>query len=497
MTDYLIQLKQMVRTARLDPGRSLLDRIGQQPEPQKRKALELLALTPDANAAAMLRHLLIRQTDETLLAGILHTIGKFRRKDMVTDVAEFLFYDNALLKTQAVRALEKIGTPNALRCLEQAAKTDKCDQDILDAIAGLTAIIYGSLAPAPAPAPDPDRQPQKKPEYKKNLARLGSRHLEKCCQAFAYFLNHSSQAAAALNQNLDSHNHDLLIRLLHLVSITTPQGAARNILDLVSRNRIGSHLKFAAYDALQAFSGRGTAVAALKGVTDTSSHVRMAAAATLQKNCSDPIISQVRSIVESGTKTGETLVQAILDVRAAKLISALINTDTFFYAASNHLEKTACAPVLETFIHVLENRNRWSSARKYRQILDIKACEPRKTIVVTSLSQTCLDVYTKLIWAAGFRALPFNSSQDAFEAIVSHKPDAVVCDLFLRNISGFDFSREIRELYAKNDLPVIISALHKNLDTHLLADAMNQSGVTGFFAFPASLETIKSWIITP
>lgn len=493
MTDYLVQLKQMVRTARLDQGRSLLDRIGQQPEPQKRKALELLALTPDANAGAMLRHLLVRQTDETLLAGILHTIGKFRRKDMVTDVAEFLFYDNALLKTQAARALEKIGTPNALRCLEQAAKTDKCDQDILDAIAGLTATIYGSLAPAP----DPDRQPQKKAEYKKNLARLGSRHLEKCCQAFAYFSNHSSQTAAALNQNLDSHNHDLLIRLLHLVSKTTPKGAARNILALVSSNRIGSHLKFAAYDALQAFPGRGAAVAALKGVTDTSSHVRMAAAGVLEKNCSDPIISQVRSMVESGTKTGETLVQAILDVRAAKLISALINTDTFFYAASNHLEKNACAPVLETFIHVLENRNRWSSARKYRQILDIKACEPRKTIVVTSLSQTCLDVYTKLIWAAGFRALPFNSSQDAFEAIVSHKPNAVVCDLFLHNISGFDFSREIRELYGKNDLPVIISALHKNLNTHLLADAMNQSGVTGFFAFPASLETIKSWIITP
>lgn len=493
MTDYLVQLKQMVRAARLDQCKSLLDRIGQQPGTQKRQALELLALTPDAHTCAMLRYLLVSQTDERLLAATLHTIGKFRRKDMINEVAEFLFYDNALLKIQAVQALEKIGTPSALSCLEQAAKTDKCDQDILNAIAGITAGISG-FSP---PAPDSGRQPRKSPAYKTNLARLGSRHPEKCCQAFAYFANHSSQAAAALTENLDSHNHDLLIRLLHLVSTTHSQAAAKDILALLSRNRIGSHLKFAAYDALQAFPVSGAADAALTGLTDNFSQVRMAAAGVLETNCSDRILSRIRSIMESGTKTGEPLVQAILDVRAAKLIDALINTDTFFYTASNHLEKTACEPVLETFIRILENRNRRSSARKYRQILDKKACNPKKTIVVTSLSRARLDVYTKLIYAAGFRAAPLSSSQPAFETIVSHKPDAVVCDLFLDNISGFDFSREIRELYGKNDLPVIISAWDKNLDKGLVSDAVNQSGVTGFCVFPPAPGTIKSWVTTP
>ncbi|HKK99884.1 MAG TPA: response regulator [Desulfotignum sp.] len=493
MTDYLIQLKQMVRTERLEQCRSLLDRIGQQPETQKRQALELLALTPGAHAGAMLRHLLVRQTEETLLAGILHTIGKFRRRDMVTDVAEFLFYDNALLKTQAVRTLEKIASPHALSCLEQVAKTDKCDQEILHAIAGLKAAIADSRTPEH----DPGLQQQKTSEYKKNLARLGSRHPEKYCQAFAYFLHHGSQAAAGLTENLDSQNHDLLIRLLHLVYTTTPQTAAKDILALISRNRINSHLKFAAYDALQAFPGSGAADAAIRGLTDTASHVRMAAARVLEKNGSVRILSQVRSMVESGTKTAELLVQDILDARAAKLISALINTDTFFYAASNHLEKTACEPVLATFIRILETRKRRASAAKYRQILDAKTCEPRKTIVVTSLSRTYLDVYTKLVYAAGFRALPFTSLQDAFEAIVSQKPNAVVCDLFLHHISGFDFSREIRELYGKKDLPVIISALHKNQNKDLLADTMNQSGVTGFFPFPAAPGTIQSWITAP
>ena len=493
MTDYLVRLKQMVTTARLDQGRLLLDRIGQQPEAQKRQALELLSLTLDPNTAALLRHLLVSQTDETLLAGILHTIGMFRRKDLVNDVAEFLFYDSALLKTEAVQALEKIGTPGALRCLEKVAKTDKCDQEILDAIAGITATVY----PSAPPAPDTGRQLSKSPAYKKNLARLGSRHPEKCCQGFAYFSHHGSQTAAALTESLDSRNQDLLIRLLHLVSRTPSRGAAKDILALVSKNRIDSHLKFAAYDALQAFPVSGAADAAVRGLTDFFFHARMAAAGLLEINFSENILSRIRSMMESGTKTGETLVQAILDVRAAKLIYALINTDTFFYAASNHLEKNACEPVLETFIRILENRNRRSSTRKYRQILDIKASESRKSIVVASLSRACLDVYTKVIYAAGFRAKPYNSLKDAFEAIISDKPDAVVCDLFLHNISGVDFTREIREFYGKNDLPVFISTLHKNLDKGLVSDTVNQSGVTGFCTFPPAQGTIKSWVTPP
>jgi DNA-binding response OmpR family regulator len=90
--------------------------------------------------------------------------------------------------------------------------------------------------------------------------------------------------------------------------------------------------------------------------------------------------------------------------------------------------------------------------------------------------------------------MAFQHPQNAFEAIVSQKPCAIICDLFLNDITGMDFAREARALYSKNEVPIIISTLQKSLDKTRLQIELDRSGVNALCQFPAKTSQIKSWV---
>ena len=78
--------------------------------------------------------------------------------------------------------------------------------------------------------------------------------------------------------------------------------------------------------------------------------------------------------------------------------------------------------------------------------------------------------------------------------MVSQKPAAVICDLFLNDMTGMDLAGEVRGLYSTEDVPVIISAIQKNLDKPLLQKELDRAGVNALWEFPPKPAQIKSWI---
>ena len=85
------------------------------------------------------RHILNKSTDKDLIKDIFRAAGRLGMEFLVEDLAEFIFYDDLELRKEAVTAMERIGTDKALQKLEQIAQTDKCDADVLDALAFLKA----------------------------------------------------------------------------------------------------------------------------------------------------------------------------------------------------------------------------------------------------------------------------------------------------------------------------------------------------------------------
>ena len=540
MGDFITDLKKLMEDGAVDRIKARLEKLDQRPEEDQNGVIEQLALANDNTALdlipylmaetdpdhpvharlfqlatdrahlnyafvlvlldhasrdqldqviPLLRYILAKETKGDILNLILRQIGKLKLDALVDDVAEFIFYDDAGLKREAVKALERTETPDALKRLEQVAATDKCDLDVLDAID----MLKDKITPSESAEPEVTEPAGDQAELGRNAELLAAERLEDRANAFAYFSDQGARVTQALHDHMDTPNPDLLVNLIRLAGRTIPQDCLGDLLSLAARKDTDNSIKFSVYSALALFPRLESAAAILNAATDSAMYIRMAAVKALDRHCSDYVVAEIKKKIESGTKIGETLGVTILDARAANLIDALMNSDTFSYISSNYLERSAPVRVLDTYIRVLEKRNRRSTVKKYTRLRQERAGGESPVVVVIHPSSSYLDVYAKLLHGCGFRAKPFAGLQDAFEFIVSQKPAAVICDLFVRQLTALDLAREIRELYTKEEVPIIVSSLQKTLDRDGLAEALEQGGINGFYPFPAKPSQIRTW----
>ncbi len=538
MDDYLPNLRKAIRSGKIAQSKKLLARLSFKSESDKLDVIQILALAPDKIAlellsfltikeqkdpdvydrliqliidrahlnfnfafillenadshtikhvTPLLRHILSNETDKALLNKLIKTAGEITIESLTDDIAEFIFYDDSGLKSEAVRALEQIGNHRAYEKLEQASKTEKCDKNILDSLKVLKKRLKSQII-------TPAEQIVTKDEYKNELKMLSSNDFKKRFKAFIFFSKEGSKGSSVLSKQLKTKDHDLIINTLRLISRTIPLEAVNDLFNIINQKKTDNTIRFAVYSTLEAFPVLDSAALVLQGLSESAMFVRIAAGRTLDKNFSDFIGAGIRKTIESGTKKGELLAETILDARAKNIIKYLMISDTFSYMVSNYFNRATPIEVLEVFIEILEKRKLKSTVRKYQALKKQKMAKKREQFIVISSSESILYTYAKMIYACGFSSLTFQRSQDAFEAIVSQKPSAIICDLFLNSMTGMDLAREVRELYSKDEVPVIISALQKNLDQDQLKKELDQAGVNKMCQFPANTSQIKSWI---
>ncbi len=547
MSDYLPNLKKSIKAGKLGQAKELLTQIQNRHSTEKQEILQIIALASDKTALKLLsfltkepykdpeihdrliqlvtdrahlnynfalilfenadkqtiyhtlplfKHILSNETDKQLLAKVIRNIGKLKLETMINDLGEFIFYDDINLKSDAINALERIGTKAALETLEQASKTEKCDQDILDAIQVLEMDLKEDNAsetqkPSTPTVSTPD---QVKKENEFDFANLSSPFVEKRYEAFIGYQKRQINFSGVFSNKDILEDHDLLLTLLHLVARTIPFEVVNDLFNIIGQKGTENSIKFAAYDALSAFPELESAASVIQGISESTMFVRLAAIRALDKNLTDFVRAEIKNKIESGTKKGEMLAQSILDAHAKNIIEYLMISDTFSYMASNYLSKMAPIPALDAFIEILQARNLKSTAKKYIDIKKERLSVEQEPFIVISSSEAILSVYRKLIFSCGFSCMTFQKTQDAFEAIVFQKPRAIVCDLFLNDLTGMDLSREVRDLYPKDEVPVIISTLQKNLDTDMLEKELYSAGVNFLCEFPAKTSQIKSWV---
>lgn len=554
MTDYVSRLNGLIKNDRIQAAKSLLADVGSRPKADQEAVIEMLALASDATGLALidflmagplepsiqdrlfqlatdrahlhydfaapllahgtldqirhtiplLKHILSKATAEDLLNRILRECGKLRLEQLTDDVAEFIFYDDDDLKRQSVKALERIGNKTALKHLEHIAGTDKCDMDILDAIdmirkkLGTKDAVKKESPQAASPKKTPPRSKQKTAtplsgDRQTQLRHLTSGSLEQRLAAYNHFCDSPDLVAGILNDHLDTENHDLLLNLLRLTARTIPQNAVDCLFYLITRDDLAPSLTLATLTALTAFPELESAAIALKLAESASMAVRLTAVKTLDRHCSDYIAAEIKNRVEAGTKKAEALGKTILDAGATRLMEALKSSDTFSYIASNYLEHSAPVQAIDAYIQVLENRNQTATAKKYTRIRTQRAKQKRRFFVIIHPTQAYLDVYTKIIHNCGFDTRCFSAPQKAFESIVFEKPAAVICGLFIGQIGALELAREIRELYSENQVPIIVSTRHQDLDKAIVHKELTAAGINSLCGYPATPAQIKSW----
>ncbi len=541
MSDYLPSLKKSIKTGRIGQAKTLLGKLHSHPLPEKHEVLQMLALAPDkialellyyvtsekyrdpdiydrliqlitdrahlnfnfalilfsnaddevlSHSIPLIKHILSNETDKELLNKIIRTSGKLKLERLTDDIAEFIFYDDAMLKSEAVKALERIGTPFSCEKLLLASKTEKCDQNILDAIQ----VLKTKDSVQKSEPPTSVISTPKIDDHRTELEKLACDDVTKQFEALIFLSDKGSEVSSALSKSLKSQSNDLLINLLHLVARTIPVEAVNALFSIINDKKMNNLVKFAAYNALEAYPELESAASVVKGLSEPVMYVRLAAIKALDKNLSDFVCAEIKNKIESGTKKGEMLAETILDANAKNIIQYLMISDTFSYMASNYFTRKTPIKILDTFIDILQNRNLKSTSKKYMDLRKQKIKKEKAPFIVISPSNAILDTYSKLIYSSGFSCKTFPTPQDAFEAFVFERPSAIICDLFLNDMTGIDLAREAREIYTKDDVPIIISILQKDFDSDILGKEIEDAGVNILCEFPAKTSQIKSWV---
>ncbi len=440
-------------------------------------------------AAPLIRHILNQETDIDLLGRVISITGKKKINLLTDDLTEYLFYGEPGLKSLAIRALERMGTPEALERLEQVAATEKCDQEILDAID----VLETKIPAMSRKISKPDQEAEFSPKDEKLMADLVSDHPHKQFQAFRYFTQSADKVFQAVSRLDATCDLTLRITLLRLVAMTTPPKAVRLLLNILTKENPPASLKFIVYNALHAYPDILGSSAIIKGATDSSAHVRIAALKMLDNHCTDFVIAEIKRKVESSTNTGANLAISILNARAVNIMEKLMTSDSFFYIATQHIEKNASLMVINTFIEALEKRGMQSSAKRYKTLRQKRMEKNLPKIMMVNPSMVCLDAFSARISPIGYETILFRSTQEAFEKLMEEKPAALITGIFLGDMHCIDFINEVRTLYPKEELPIIVSSImNVNLDDW--EKNAGPTGITAWCSFPPKIPQIISWI---
>lgn len=86
----------------------------------------------------------------------------------------------------------------------------------------------------------------------------------------------------------------------------------------------------------------------------------------------------------------------------------------------------------------------------------------KKKILVIDDDQDILDVITILLKMKGFEVITINSPVHVLEKISEIKPDVIVLDIQLGSTDGRQVCKQIKEIEASSQIPVILFSANKN-----------------------------------
>lgn len=111
-----------------------------------------------------------------------------------------------------------------------------------------------------------------------------------------------------------------------------------------------------------------------------------------------------------------------------------------------------------------------------------------KTVVVVEDEQDAAEMFAEMMRVSGYRVLTALGSQRAMSLIAEHKPNAVVLDIMMPDISGLDVLRFMRADPDLARIPVVVvSARGTPADIKACLDA----GATSYLVKPVGFLELK------
>lgn len=79
-----------------------------------------------------------------------------------------------------------------------------------------------------------------------------------------------------------------------------------------------------------------------------------------------------------------------------------------------------------------------------------------KTVLIIEDEEDAAELFAEMMRVSGFHVLKISNSAPALATIASEKPDVVILDIMMPEISGLDILRQIRRDPELSHIPVVV-----------------------------------------
>jgi two-component system cell cycle response regulator DivK len=139
-------------------------------------------------------------------------------------------------------------------------------------------------------------------------------------------------------------------------------------------------------------------------------------------------------------------------------------------------------------------RRAWGHAIRLRTGVRREGCMA-KTVMIVEDNELNMKLFNDLLRANGYGTMTMRNGYEALDALKESRPDLIIMDIQLPEISGLEVTRRIKQDDALRDIPVIaVTAFAMKGDE----ERIRQGGCEGYLSKPISvstfIQTVKEFV---
>ncbi|MFC1532969.1 response regulator [Thermodesulfobacteriota bacterium] len=201
-----------------------------------------------------------------------------------------------------------------------------------------------------------------------------------------------------------------------------------------------------------------------------------AAAKAIDRNYNPVLAGGVRNLTRSEGTQALTIMATIINSQCENIFLDLLEEDYFQDPAVKYLANRAHPDIRSHFVRILTEKGYNDLALK---ITSEKLTEGKVKLKVFAVddSKMVLNIYRTVLYNLGCESQLFEFPAMALKRVRKEKPDVILTDLNMPNITGIDFTRGVRIKYSKEELPIIMITTQDEVQDHKAAYGAGVNGI--------------------
>ena len=400
-------------------------------------------------ALPILLDILTKEEDVKIIESAIIALGMIAAPSAVTAVSEFLYSSNWEIVIASIRTLGALATPEAIQKLgDRLGKDSDLDLMIIDIISKIQI-----------------------PEALEMLNQtLGSQHAHLRAAVKQKLGGVGVMSIRILIKNLFIDHPDLVIHSLNVLGDIGDSAAIPAIRKLIHHQPEDPNVRFAAYETLGRLPLDKGVYTLAAGLNDPVDNVRNAAAKAIDRHYNAALAGGIRNLIRSEDPEDLKIMTTIIDSQCDTIFLDLLEEDYFQTPAIDYLTDKAHPDVRSYFARILEKAGQEDLAK---EIMPKKATKEKATLKVFAVddSKMILNIYRTVLYNLGCESHLFEFPAKALQRAQKEKPDVILTDLNMPDITGIEFTKGIRQWYSKSDLPIIMVTTQKEAQENKAAYA--------------------------